>query len=330
MNQVDKAIKRVSEMEAIMDQALRIMDDAKESPETFLGFQSEIKKLADYYFSQDWKEDFALDEEGILPADLKRGVLSEDGIYDLLERNKELLIKYGKNSMTSKTKEKPLGMRIGENAFCIGYLAFALIAGIIFAIRTISTGNLFFRICAVMTLLLGGGDAFHLIPRIVINFRGEASDKEAQRKRDIWLGLGNLISSITMTVFYIFFFAALFVKHGKYDINSVMPEKFTLYLLLNVLALIRIILCLFPHNHWFSRNHETKWGLYRNIPFVIMGVITVLYLIMWYQEWLLAVLVTVSFVCYMIVVLGAGKKPMLGMMMIPKTICYIWMIALFL
>ena len=54
------AIKRVSEMEAIMDQALRIMDNAKESPETFLGFQSEIKRLEDYYSSQDWKDDFAL------------------------------------------------------------------------------------------------------------------------------------------------------------------------------------------------------------------------------------------------------------------------------
>ena len=94
MDQVEKTIKRVSEMEAIMYQALRIMDNAKESPETFLGFQSEIKKLADYYFSQDWKEDFALDEEGILPADLKRGVLSEDGIYNLLERNKNLLENY--------------------------------------------------------------------------------------------------------------------------------------------------------------------------------------------------------------------------------------------
>jgi peptidoglycan/LPS O-acetylase OafA/YrhL len=109
-----------------------------------------------------------------------------------------------------------------------------------------------------------------------------------------------------------------------------MPEKFTLYLVLNVLAIIRIILCLFPQNHWFSKDRETKWGLYRNIPFAIMGVITVLYLIIWYREWLLAVLVTLSFVCYMIVVLGARKKPMLGMMMIPKTICYIWMIALFL
>ena len=232
--------------------------------------------------------------------------------------------------MTTKPKEKPLGMRIGENVFCIGYLAFALVAGIIFTTRTVSTGNLFFRICAVMTLLLGGGDAFHLIPRIIINFKGETSDQGASRKRDFWLGLGNLISSITMTVFYIFFFAALSVKYGTYDVSSVMPEKFTLYLVLNVLAIIRIILCLFPQNHWFSKDRETKWGLYRNIPFAIMGVITVLYLIIWYREWLLAVLVTLSFVCYMIVVLGARKKPMLGMMMIPKTICYIWMIALFL
>ena len=97
MNQVDRTIKRVSEMESIMDQALRIMDNAKESPETFLGFQSEIKRLEDYYSGQDWKDDFALDEEGMLPSELKRGVLSEDGIYDLLARNKELLEKYGED-----------------------------------------------------------------------------------------------------------------------------------------------------------------------------------------------------------------------------------------
>ena len=91
MKQVDRTIKCVSEMETIMDQALIIMDNAEENPEPFLGFQSEIKRLEDYYSSQDWKDDFALDEEGLLPNDLKRGVLSEDGIYDLLERNTELL-----------------------------------------------------------------------------------------------------------------------------------------------------------------------------------------------------------------------------------------------
>lgn len=91
MNQVDRTIKRVSEMEAIMDQALKIMDNVKESPESFIGFQPEIKRLEDYYSSRDWKDDFALDEKGILPDYLKRGVLSEDGIYNLLERNADLL-----------------------------------------------------------------------------------------------------------------------------------------------------------------------------------------------------------------------------------------------
>ncbi len=232
--------------------------------------------------------------------------------------------------MATERKEKPLGMRIGENVFCIGYLVFALIAGIIFCTRATNTGNSFYTVCAAMTLLLGGGDAFHLIPRIVINFKGETSDTEELRKRAFWLGLGNLISSITMTVFYIFLFVAMALKHEGGDLSTVTSEISAPFRGLIILAIIRIILCLFPQNHWFSKDQETRWGLYRNIPFVLIGAITVLYLVAWYQEWLLAILVTVSFACYMIVVLGAKKKPMLGMMMIPKTICYIWMIALFL
>ena len=84
-------IKRVTEMEGIYDQALKIMDNAENSPEELLKFQPELMRLADYYSSQDWKDDFALDEEGKLPQNLKRGVLSEDGVYNLLDRNKELL-----------------------------------------------------------------------------------------------------------------------------------------------------------------------------------------------------------------------------------------------
>ena len=57
---------------------------------------------------------------------------------------------------------------------------------------------------------------------------------------------------------------------------------------------------------------------------------TVIYLVALYRQWLLAVLVTVSFACYMVTVMGVKKNPKLGMMMIPKTVCYIWMIAYFL
>ncbi len=86
-----ETIIRVSDMEEILDKAREIMDKAREDQEEFLRFQPRIKRLAAYYESRFWKDDFALDEAGALPKELKRGVLSEDGIYNALELNKELL-----------------------------------------------------------------------------------------------------------------------------------------------------------------------------------------------------------------------------------------------
>ena len=105
MSNIDETIKRVSEMESILDQALEVMDKAKENKEKFLNFQDEIKKLAAYYESQNWKDDFALDEAGALPKDLKRGVLSEDGIHNALERNKELLETIGAEELPRSTQK---------------------------------------------------------------------------------------------------------------------------------------------------------------------------------------------------------------------------------
>ena len=90
-----KPEERIRQMEEIYDKALEIMDKAKEDPDSLLDFQCEISKLEDYYTGKLWMKDFELDEAGKLPADLKRGVLSEDGIYNLLERNSELLGEIG-------------------------------------------------------------------------------------------------------------------------------------------------------------------------------------------------------------------------------------------
>ncbi|MBP3747571.1 MAG: DUF4298 domain-containing protein [Ruminococcus sp.] len=49
------------------------------------GDMNALRSLSDYYGSAAWKRDFAADEAGLLPQDLKRGVLSEDGVYDLIE-----------------------------------------------------------------------------------------------------------------------------------------------------------------------------------------------------------------------------------------------------
>ena len=54
-------------------------------------YQTKIQELEAYYTSRQWKDDFAMDEEGKFPKKLKKGVLSEDGIYNMLERNKEIM-----------------------------------------------------------------------------------------------------------------------------------------------------------------------------------------------------------------------------------------------
>ena len=215
-------------------------------------------------------------------------------------------------------KQKPMGMRIGESVFCIGYLCFVFIAACIFGAK----GDQYSRLCMLMCMLLGGGDAFHLIPRITINIKGETEDKEENARRSFWLSLGNLISSITMTLFYVLLFKVM-EERGQIQMPSM------IYTSLIVLTVLRIALCLFKQNKWFTGGDPT-WGIIRNIPFVVIGVITIVYLIAYCHTPGLAILVFLSFLCYMAVVIGAKKKPMLGMLMIPKTICYIWMIAILL
>ena len=73
---MERAAKAVMELSAALDNYEAVQDD--------------IAALEQYYGSEEWKQDFAADEAGLLPADLKRGVLSEDGIWNLLSDVKEL------------------------------------------------------------------------------------------------------------------------------------------------------------------------------------------------------------------------------------------------
>ena len=86
-----RAIERISQMEEILDRASSVMAELEKNLSELESLQPDIQKLEAYYTGKDWKADFRLDEQGKLPKDLKRGVLSEDAFYDLLEKNKELL-----------------------------------------------------------------------------------------------------------------------------------------------------------------------------------------------------------------------------------------------
>lgn len=88
---MNEAIERISKMEAVLNKTLKKMSELETAITEYEAVQPEIKQLEAYYTSKQWKEDLALDEAGKLPANLKRGILSEDGIYDMLERNSELL-----------------------------------------------------------------------------------------------------------------------------------------------------------------------------------------------------------------------------------------------
>lgn len=44
-----------------------------------------LKILARYYENGQWLRDYELDEQGLLPQNLKRGVLSQDALYAFLE-----------------------------------------------------------------------------------------------------------------------------------------------------------------------------------------------------------------------------------------------------
>lgn len=81
----------IAQMESILDNAMQKMDNLEKAIEEFKAYQPEIQKLEAYYTSPQWMADFEADEVGQFPDKLKRGVLSEDGIWNMLERNRMLL-----------------------------------------------------------------------------------------------------------------------------------------------------------------------------------------------------------------------------------------------
>ncbi|MBP5409779.1 MAG: DUF4298 domain-containing protein [Prevotella sp.] len=82
---VMKQIERIKEMEGRLERAAAAVMDMSAALDKYEAVQEDIKALRKYYDSRQWKQDYADDEAGQLPADLKRGVLSDDGIWNLLE-----------------------------------------------------------------------------------------------------------------------------------------------------------------------------------------------------------------------------------------------------
>ena len=208
---------------------------------------------------------------------------------------------------------------IVETLFDTVYLISVITIGLTMIAK--SNGNKQYRLFGIMAVVLGAGDSFHLVPRAV------ALCTTGLDHFTTALGTGKLITSITMTIFYIILY---YVWRIRYQINGQTGITITVYLL----SILRIILCLFPQNGWLSANASFSWGIYRNIPFALLGLLII---VLFYNSakehndsqfkymWLTIVL---SFGFYIPVVLWGDTIPMIGMLMIPKTCAYVWTVLI--
>lgn len=208
---------------------------------------------------------------------------------------------------------------IMETIFDIVYLSTVITLGVLMVRRGRPVKQ--YVLFGVMAIVLGSGDAFHLVPRaIALCTTGLASYTVA-------LGIGKLITSITMTLFYLMLYH---VWRTRYQVQGKSWLTATVY----GLAVVRIALCLFPQNGWTSATPPLLWGVIRNIPFALLGLLMI---VLFYRSaasgkdrpyrwmWLT---ITLSFLFYIPVVLFADAVPAVGALMIPKTCAYVWTVLI--
>ncbi|MCM1136372.1 MAG: hypothetical protein NC400_12460 [Clostridium sp.] len=208
---------------------------------------------------------------------------------------------------------------IMETLFDIVYLTLVITVGI--RMMRGSRGEKQYFLFGMMAVILGAGDSFHLLPRAYALCTTGLENFTAA------LGIGKLVTSVTMTIFYVLLY---YIWRMRYHVQG--GNALTVCICL--LAAARIILCLFPQNRWTSADAPLTWGIYRNIPFVLLGLLII---VLYFKKateigdrgfrfmWLAIVL---SFGFYIPVVLFADAFPMIGMLMIPKTCAYVWMVLM--
>lgn len=207
---------------------------------------------------------------------------------------------------------------IAETGFDILYLGFALIAGLTMLVKG---GDPLVKKAGLMAVLLGAGDAFHLVPR---SYALWTTGLEANAAA---LGVGKFITSITMTIFYLILY---YIWRDRFQIKGRKSLTGTMW----ILSALRIALCLLPQNQWLVYHQPLLFGVLRNIPFAIMGVIMIVIFAQEAQKShdrvfrFMPLAIALSFGFYLPVVLFSGIAPAVGVLMIPKTMAYVWIVLM--
>lgn len=205
-------------------------------------------------------------------------------------------------------------MALTEILFDLSYLCAVMALGV----RLLWEKDKNARFFGVMALLLGSGDAFHLLPRILSHL--DAGGFAAHAAALSW---GQFVTSITMTVFYVMYYFYYRAMSGDRE-----PAKQWAVL---GLAALRVALTLLPQNQWGAMPGSYLFGILRNVPFAALGAL----LVIWScrhreKEGLerMGLLIFLSFLFYIPVVLWADSIPAIGALMMPKTVAYLLIVAM--
>ncbi len=178
------------------------------------------------------------------------------------------------------------------------------------------------RLFIVAFALLGIGDTGHVGFRVLALGGGDIERSVVIGGRTIGIvGSGVLATAVTVTLFYVVMLFAWKRRFGK-------PWGWFGILLLGAAAL-RLVIMLFPQNQWSMSVPPQPWSLYRNAPLMVTGLGC---------AWLMlrdagrthdrpfrtiGWLIVLSYAFYLPVILFVQRVPAVGMLMIPKTLCYV-------
>jgi len=173
------------------------------------------------------------------------------------------------------------------------------------------TGRLFL----LAFFLLALGDTGHVGFRVPAILMGGIENNAAL------VGLGSLITAVTVTFFYMIIAEIWRVQFDK--------KRGLFWWGLIVLGLIRLVIMVFPQNEWLQHSAPYSWSLARNIPLMIAGIATAVAILVdsikskdKFSMWI-SILIFVSYAFYIPVILFVKDIPMIGMLMMPKTLAYV-------
>ena len=172
-------------------------------------------------------------------------------------------------------------------------------------------------------------DIFYLVTVLTVGIRMIRGSKTGTQFRlfglmAVVLGAGDSFHLVPRAL------ALYYVWRKRYQIEGQKNVTAAVY----ALSAVRVVLCMMPQNQWLTNHTPLAWGILRNVPFALLGLLII---VLFYRSakqnndkafrwmWLTIVL---SFGFYIPVVLWADVNPLIGMLMIPKTCAYVWTVLI--